>query len=196
MGNYRHINFHKINDEDLLSFIEQRHHAYCKNMLELIIRNFRSAQQHRGQFSKEGNELLSALLELRDEVEALIQKEEETVFPYVRKMLQVKSRIEPYRFLDVNLTESSIRAIHEDHLRVVKVLTRIKKMTNHFKPNAEADEILRLVYAEMSEFDADFSQHLHRELEYLFPRMIQLEEDVRKRTRQAAIGRDANWNTD
>lgn len=196
MGNYRHINFHKIEDEDLLSFIEQRHHAYCKSMLELIIRNFRSALQSKGQFSPESNQLLAALLELRDQVDALITKEEETLFPYVRKMLQVRAQKEPYRFLDVNLTESSMRTLQEDHVRVMQVIAQIKRITADFTPKADDEEILRLVYAELKEFDADFTQHLHRELEFLFPRMIQLEEDVRQRTRQAAVGRDANWSAD
>ena len=196
MGNYRHINFHKIDDEDLLSFIEQRHHAYCKSMLELIIRNFRSATQSKGQFSPQSNQLLSALLELRDQVDALIRKEEETLFPYVRKMLQVRAQKEPYRFLDVNLTESSIRTLQEEHVNVMRVIAKIKSMTADFTPKADDEEILRLVYAELKEFGSDFSMHLHRELEFLFPRMIRLEDEVRQRTRQAAIGRDANWSAE
>lgn len=196
MGNYRHINFHKIDDEDLLNFIEQRHHAYCKNMLELIILHFRSALQSKGQFSHESNQLLAALLELRDQVDSLIRKEEETLFPYVRKMLQVRAQKDPYRFLDVNLTQSSIRTLQEDHVSVMQVIAQIKRITADFTPKADDEEILRLVFAELKEFDADFTQHLHRELEFLFPRMIQLEEEVRQRTRQAAMGRDANWSAD
>jgi hypothetical protein len=44
------------------------------------------------------------------------------------------------------------------------------------------------VYAELEEFDHDFGQLLHREIEYLFPRIIALEQEVVMRTEEAREG--------
>jgi len=191
MSNFRHINFRMIEETDLLDFIEQKHHVYCRSMLELIIRNFRSAlRQHD---DPEARDLLGLLLELQNQVAELIRKEEESVFPFIRKMLEVKNLKVPFRFLNVNLTESSVRTIRDDHSKVLALLNSLKQRTHHFNPPPNASEILKLSYAELEEFDADFSRHLYREKEFLFPKMIRLEEEVRRRSEEASAGNEAHW---
>jgi len=49
----------------------------------------------------------------------------------------------------------------------------------------KCNETLKLVYAELEEFDRDFGQLLHREIEFLFPRIIALEQEVIRRTDDA-----------
>jgi regulator of cell morphogenesis and NO signaling len=196
MSHFRHINFQWIREEDLLDFIEQKHHAYSRSMLELIIRNFQSALKSSTSISEEFEDTFNILLQLQEQVSKLIDMEEKSLFPFIRKLLEVNKEPEPLRFLNVNLTGSTIRAIRDDHSRVIALLHSLRKLTNNYKASDDAPEIHKLVFAELEEFDQDFIQHLHREKEYLFPKMISLEEKVVQRSGQASMGNQANWNPD
>jgi regulator of cell morphogenesis and NO signaling len=196
MSHFRHINFHWISEVDLLDFIEQKQHAYCRSMLELMIRNFKSAIKSSNHISEELEDTYNILLQLQEQVTKLIEMEELSLFPFIRKLLEVNNEPEPLRFLNVNLTGSTIRSIRDDHARVIALLHSLRKLTNNYKTAKDSSEILKLAYAELKEFDQDFIQHLHREKEYLFPKMISLEEQVVKRSDLASIGHKNSWNID
>jgi regulator of cell morphogenesis and NO signaling len=196
MSHFRHINFHWINEVDLLDFIEHKHHAYCRSMLELMIRNFNSAIKSNTPVSEELEDTYNILLQLQEQVTKLIDMEELSLFPFIRKLLEVSNEPEPLRFLNINLTGSTIRSIRDDHARVIALLHSLRKLTNNYQTAKESSEILKLAYAELEEFDQDFIQHLHREKEYLFPKMISLEEKVVQSSSRASLGRKTNWNVD
>ncbi len=196
MSHFRHINFRCIREEDLLDFIEQKHHAYCRSMLELMIRNFNSAIKSSTHVSEELEDTYNILLQLQEQVTKLIDMEEISLFPFIRKLLEVNNEPEPLRFLNVNLTGSTIRSIRDDHARVIALLHSLRKLTNNYKTAKDSSEILKLVYAELEEFDQDFIQHLHREKEYLFPKMIHLEEMVVQSSGKASLGDKTKWNID
>ena len=196
MSHFRHINFQWIREEDLLDFIEQKHHAYSRNMLELITRNFQSMLNSNRSISEEFVDTYNILLQLQEQVSKLIEMEEHSLFPFIRKLLEVNNEPEPLRFLNVNLTGSTIRSIRDDHSRVIALLQSLRKLTNNYKAPDDAAEIQKLVFAELEEFDQDFIQHLHREKEYLFPKIISLEKKVVQRSGKASMGNQANWNPD
>jgi regulator of cell morphogenesis and NO signaling len=196
MSHFRHINFQCIREEDLLDFIEQKHHAYFRSMLELMIRNFKSAIKSSTAISEELEDTYNILLQLQEKVTKLIDMEEFSLFPFIRKLLEVNNEPEPLRFLNVNLTGSTIRSIRDDHSSVIALLHSLRKLTNNYKSPEDAAEIHKLVLAELEEFDQDFIQHLHREKEYLFPKIISLEQKVVQRSGKASMGNQANWSPD
>lgn len=196
MSHFRHINFQWIREEDLLDFIEQKHHAYSRNMLELITKNFRSVFNSKRNITEELEDTYNILLQLQEQVSKLIEMEEHSLFPFIRKLLEVNNEPEPLRFLNVNLTGSTIRSIRDDHSRVIALLHSLRKLTNNYKAPDDAAEIHKLVFAELEEFDQDFIQHLHREKEYLFPKIISLEKEVVQRSGKASMGNQANWSPD
>jgi hypothetical protein len=69
MPGFQHIDFNAIDAKDLLVFFEQRHHAYVKSMLELILRNFDSALHQENTLHEGAEYLLNLLLELRKNVD-------------------------------------------------------------------------------------------------------------------------------
>ena len=188
MPGFQHIDFNAIGAKDLLVFFEQRHHAYVKSMLELILRNFDSALHQENTLHEGAEYLLNLLLELRKNVDKLISIEQESIFPFIRTLIEVRETQSPIRFLNINLSESTLKAIRLDHARVLDLLHGIRNFTNNYTPPVKCNETLKLVYAELEEFDHNFGQLLHREIEYLFPRLIALEQEVVMRTEEASEG--------
>ena len=188
MPGFQHIDFNAIGAKDLLFFFEQRHHANVKGALELILRNFDSALHQENTLHEGAEYLLNLLLELRNNVDKLISIEENSIFPFIRTLIEVRESASPLRFLNINLSASSLKAIKHDHARVLDLLHSIRNFTNNYAAPAKCNETLKLVYAELEEFDHNFGLLLHREIEHLFPRLIALENEVVQRTQKAAEG--------
>jgi regulator of cell morphogenesis and NO signaling len=196
MRSFDHINFASIGETDLLDFIEGRHHAFSKTMLKLMILNFRSASKSNPKHLDQIQDLVSLLQQIEGKMNRLINQEEESLFPFIRKLIEIKDQPKPIRFLNVKLMESSIRRIKEEHTHVEALLHSLKRLSRNFHTPTHSNELLKLCFAELQEFNDGCTDNLMREKEILFPKMIELELAVMKQTSNALEGRSTLSNDD
>jgi len=188
MSYYKHIDFSRVDDSDLIQFIENRQHVFTRTMLDLIVLNLRSALNQKGNQQDVLPQVVVLLEKLQKEVEWLFQIQESKLFPFLRKLLEVYRRKQPLRFLKINLTESSLKQVREEHANILSLLRNMRTLTNQFCPPANADEITKLCYAELSEFCDDLTQQLYREDRFLLPRIAAMEAFVmRNSSREDAV---------
>jgi regulator of cell morphogenesis and NO signaling len=181
---YEHIDFSRVDDHDLLDFIESRQHAFTRNMLDLIILNLRSAIRKNPPEHIGLGQVVQLLEALQMKIEQLIRLQEKNLFPFLRKLMEVYQRKQAFRFLKINLTESCLKEIRAEHERILDMLLRMRNVTNHFRPPLYADEGLKLCYAELKEFTEDLTLQLYREDQFLLPRIATLELKVLNRSDQ------------
>lgn len=196
MNHFEHINFNAIREADLLDFIEGRHHAFSKAMLNLMIRNFKSAYVSNPDIASEIRDLISLLEQIDLKISRIISQEEESLFPFIRKLLDVKVQPNPIRFLNVKLLESSIRSIKEEHSHVEALMHSLKGLTKNFKAPSIADELLKLCFVELKEFIEECTNNLNREKDSLFPKLLALELEVLELSSMAMIGNVNKSNDD
>ena len=195
MDHFEHINFNAIREADLLDFIEGRHHAFSKAMLNLMIRNFKSAYVSNPDIASEIRDLISLLEQIDLKISRIISQEAESLFPFIRKLLDVKVQPNPIRFLNVKLLESSIRSIKEEHSHVEALMHSLKGLTKNFKAPSISDELLKLCFVELKEFIEECTNNLNREKDSLFPKLLELELEVLELSSMAMIG-NVNKNND
>lgn len=188
MSTYRHIRFQLIEECDQLDFIESKHHAYAQSMLNLMRRNFKSALHSNPRWKSEILDLICLLEQLNEQINALVELEEKSLFPFIRKLVEVEQHHEPLRFLSVNLVESSIKSIKNCHNHIVALLHSLRTVSNDFKAPVSASELLKLCYAELEEFEKEYLGNLSRKENGLFPRIVQLEQKVRSKSVLAPFG--------
>lgn len=188
MSNFRNIRFQHIEESDLLDFIESRHHAYAKSMLILMLQNFRSAIYSNTRHKAILQDLICLLEQLNAQIIGIIKLEEESLFPFVRKLLEVKQRQEPVRFLNTGLMQSSINRISAEHDHAIALIHSIKKISNHYTPPETSNELQKLCYEELREFEELTVSQIFRERKFLFPRILDLESDVLQISSVAATG--------
>jgi len=181
---YNHIDFNRVDEYDLLDFIENRQHAFTRKMLDLIILNLQSALRNNPSEQHILTQVVKSLESLRPKIEQLISLQETNLFPFLRKLLEVYKQKEPSRFLKIKLTESSIRQIKAEHAGILTMLESLRSLTNQFQPPAKTDEAMKLCYAELQEFSEDLTQQLYREDQFLLPRIATIEEMVLNRSQQ------------
>jgi len=188
MSTFRHIRFQHIEECDQLDFIESRYHAYARSMLNLMSRNFKSALRSNPRWKSEIQDLVCLLEQLNEQINSLIELEEKSLFPFIRKLVEVEQHQEPLRFLNVKLVESSILSIKNGHNHIVALLHSLRTLSNEFKAPVSSSELLKLCYAELEEFDREFLGNLSRKENFLFPKIVQLEQKVLRKSNLAPVG--------
>jgi regulator of cell morphogenesis and NO signaling len=194
-NNFDHINFASISESDLLDFIESWHLDFSKSMLKLLLRNFSSAALKSKEHSVFIHEILSLLEQINNKITQLIHQLEESLFPFIRKLLEVKEQAIPVRFLNVKLLESSISRIKEEHTHIEGLLHSLKLLSHNFHSPSNSDELLRLSFTELKLFNEHCIRNLKREKDVLFPKMLQLESEVLKISSIASTG-TSNYSND
>ena len=196
MDHFEHINFNAIREADLLDFIEGRHHAFSKAMLNLMVRNFKSAYVSNPNIASEIRDLISLLEQIDLKISRIISQEEDSLFPFIRKLLDVKVQPNPIRFLNVKLLESSIRSIKEEHSHVEALMHSLKGLTKNFKAPSISDELLKLCFVELKEFIEECTNNLNREKDSLFPKLLALGLEVLELSSMAIVGNVNKSNDD
>jgi regulator of cell morphogenesis and NO signaling len=65
-----------------------------------------------------------------------------------------------------------------DHVRVGRLATRLRTLTNDFLAPADGCATYRLCYGELETFEQDLHRHVHLENNILFPRAIEIERSL------------------
>jgi len=157
-------------------------------MLNLMSRNFKSALRSNPRWKSEIQDLVCLLEQLNEQINSLIELEEKSLFPFIRKLVEVEQHQEPLRFLNVKLVESSILSIKNGHNHIVALLHSLRTLSNEFKAPVSSSELLKLCYAELEEFDREFLGNLSRKENFLFPKIVQLEQKVLRKSNLAPVG--------
>lgn len=162
-----HAQTHSENLEDLIADIEQTHHTYTRDALEQIAELLDAAG-------------MAAPLGLRRCFDALqadliphLMKEEQVLFPYI-VALESNPKCRPHACF--GSVANPIRMMQLEHNHVKTLLVGLRELTSHYAPTGDAQ--LNVLYAALAALDQDLEQHIQTEDEVLFPRMLQLEQDM------------------
>lgn len=149
----------------LMDFILQHHHAYVRETIPQVQGLLDKVCEVHGSES-------SYLLEVRDTFRALadellnhLPKEEEIVFPAIRKILAAG---------DAGITsfvQTPVQLMENEHDRAGDLLKKLRILTEHYTPPRSACPTFQMTYQLLQEFDQDLIQHIHLENNLLFPKV-------------------------
>ncbi|MBK7431586.1 MAG: iron-sulfur cluster repair di-iron protein [Bacteroidia bacterium] len=164
---------------DLLAdYIEKKHHRYVQSKTIEIIPFLDKVCKVHGVRHPE-------LLEIRDQFNASagelamhMKKEELILFPYVRKMVDAKSRGAKQENPHFGTVQNPIAMMMSEHTIEGDRFKRISELSNNYTPPEDACNTYKVTYALLKEFEADLHLHIHLENNILFPKAIELERDL------------------
>ena len=107
-----------------------------------------------------------------------MKKEEIILFPYIKKLLILKSEnasVTPPPFGSVN---NPIQMMESEHESAGDIFKEIARLTKNYTPPEGACNTFRALYAKLEEFEQDLHQHIHLENNILHPKAIQLEKEL------------------
>lgn len=166
----------------LVDYIIHVHHAYLQKSLP-------ETQEMLSEFAKEHARKYTYLVELEAQFDILIkqlllsmQREEEVLFPYIRRIAHAHKNKEPYAVLLVRTLRKPIEeTMFRSHETISNMLFYIRSLTNEYVTPENVCTTHKVVIARLKELDNDIMQHLYLEKTILFPRALAIEMEMLSR---------------
>jgi regulator of cell morphogenesis and NO signaling len=159
----------------LTDYILNTHHKYVRKAIPVIFEYTQKVAKVHGQNHPEAVKIADLFLQITDELNRHMCKEEDVLFPYF-KHLQVADdngmKIEAASFGKV---ENPINMMEHEHDTVGKLFDEIKTLSDNYTPPSDACTTYKLSYAKLKEFEDDLHKHIHLENNILFQKAIELE---------------------
>lgn len=147
--------------EQLIGHIVERYHRPLDEELPRLEAMARKVARVHGSKDPERLEsLLATVLQLRDELEPHMRKEENVLFPWILAGA-------------VKGVENPIGAMLLEHDSAAELLEKVRVLTNQFEVPAEACATWRALWNGLERFDQELREHIHLENNVLFPRAIE-----------------------
>jgi regulator of cell morphogenesis and NO signaling len=141
----------------LIALIETRYHATHRRELPELVRLARRVEAVHRDVASAPHGLAGLLERMAGELESHMQKEEQILFPLMRKGGHPM----------ISQPIAMMLAEHDDHGEHLRAL---EKLTNDFTPPPEACTTWRALYAGSRKLADDLIEHIHTENNILFPR--------------------------
>lgn len=174
-------NSDKYNDwslDFLIDYIVNNHHSYINRMIPVLAAH---TQKIAGVHGKNHPELI-VTAKIFDRVYKDLRqhmlKEEQILFPFVKQLVKVKKediKSEPPYFGTV---KNPIRMMEAEHQAAGDELHEIRHLTNNYFVPDDACETYKATMQELREFEEDLHKHVYLENYILFPKSVDLEQEL------------------
>lgn len=162
----------------LADYIINTHHKYVTQANTVIFEYTQKVSKVHGDRHPEVIEIADIFMEIMNELNCHMMKEENMLFPYIKNLAISKRQKMEVHSPGFGSVQNPINMMEHEHEQVGKQLERIKELSNNFTPPSNACTTYRLSYAKLKEYQDDLFQHIHLENNILFPRAIELEKEL------------------
>ena len=149
----------KASPERLIEHILQRYHEVHRQQLPELIRLSARVEQVHGGRENCPTGLTELLIDMQQELESHMQKEEQILFPMIRRG-------------GGSMAGGTISVMRFEHDQHGDALARVVELTNDMHPPTNACNTWRALYRGLDELRQDLMQHIHLENNLLFPRAL------------------------
>ncbi len=155
---------------DLLAHIEATHHAYLKAELPRLATLLEKVLGAHGERHPELDEVFDLLEALTSDMLPHLQKEEQILFPFIRRM----EAGQPTEACFPSV-QAPIRVMEAEHEVVGDLLARLRACTNGYVAPADGCASFRALYDGLRDLEADTHRHIYLENHLLHPRARRME---------------------
>lgn len=180
----QHINMEDLGVERLMDFINVKYHSKEKSALSNIHTNIQKVLKDKNNdqafvdFVENIEEIFRALM---DNFIRHCNKEDKVLFPYIKKLVELRANKTKLSSHHISLLKNPIRILESEHEKAVGMLLDIKKWMNECNLPKNASVAYVSLIEDMKEFEKDLHMHLHLENNILFPKCIAIEEELKRR---------------
>jgi regulator of cell morphogenesis and NO signaling len=159
----------------LADYIERTHHAFTRAELTRLSPLAEKVRRVHGGSRKELLGVEHVLAALTQDLEQHMFKEEQVLFPYIRRLALGLNQSAPFANLSMPL-----RVMHEEHDRVGLLLEELSALTSGYQPPEGACASYRALFEGLAALQSDLHQHVHLENNVLFPAAERIEAERAK----------------
>lgn len=155
---------------ELCDHIERTHHDYLKAELPRLTNLIDKVVGVHGPRHPKLRDVQLRFSQLRAELEPHMMKEEQVLFPAIRRLEQASA---PPRF-PFGAISNPIAMMRYEHDQAGTALKDLRELTDGFAPPEDACNSYRAMLDALQALETDLHLHIHKENNILFPRAEQL----------------------
>ncbi len=165
----------------VIEYLKHTHHLFIKQKLPYIARLIENLKPGHTPLVKDLQIVFPLFVE--DFIHH-IYEEEDTLFTYISLLVKARKRRVNTSKLFLEMEKHSLQKCAMDHDTHDDEMQGIRKITNGYALDSHTGLHLRVVYAELKDFEQQLKLHARIENEILFPKALALEEEVRSALRR------------
>lgn len=162
----------------LIDYITNTHHQYIRNMIPVVSAHAEKVASVHGKNHSETKEIAKIFDVVYKDLKQHMMKEEEILFPYIKRLVRVKTNTGKFEAPYFGSVKNPIRMMEAEHQNAGDDLYAIREITNNYNPPEDACNTYRILYQELRDFEEDLHKHVHLENNILFPKSVQLEQEL------------------
>lgn len=174
----RAYEYNKWELDFLIDHIVNIHHTYVEEAIPLIIQYANRVAEVHGHHYTEVIEINNLFTEVANELASHMKKEEIILFPYIKKLVNLKKEGGYVTRPPFGTVNNPIQMMEREHENAGDIFKEIARLTNNYTAPAEACNTFRALYSKLDEFEQDLHQHIHLENNILHPKAISLEKEL------------------
>lgn len=163
--------------ERLIEHIVSIHHAYVRSALPTIARYLAKLEEVHGARHPELARIRAYFDQISADLQQHMVKEEQVLFPYVREIAS-RGETRGGARSPFGTIENPIHMMEREHREVADGLRIIRELSNGYTVPSDGCTTYAVCMAELLRFERDLHQHVHLENNVLFPRAIELENEM------------------
>ncbi len=165
----------------LVQHIVRIHHQFVRRELPRLYEMARELASKRDDLDPKLKDIAALLNELRADMFAHIQKEEQVLFSFIYEMDQKSTVAYPPARVSSRAISNSVSTVMQEHESANHIMAEIRRITTDYEVPEWACATHTALFTGLRAFEKDLKQHLHLENDVLFPRAIKLEAELNGR---------------
>lgn len=161
----------------LINHIVEKHHTFTKEELPRIEKLMNKVCAVHGEQHAELLRLKALFLNLKEDLEPHLMKEEQVLFPYIAKLETARTRQIALPISCFGTVQNPVRMMNIEHDTAGELLHEMRKVTSNYTVPPEACMSYRALYHALTELETDLHQHIHLENNILFLKAVALEKE-------------------
>lgn len=162
----------------LADYIENSHHTYVREALPALSEYTTKIARVHGDRHPELLAIARHFAVVAAELNAHMPKEERILFPYIRQVNQAAKAGTTLERPGFGTIRNPINMMEMEHEAAGSSMAAIRELSHNYTVPADGCTTYRLAYAKLQEFEADLHEHIHLENNILFPKALELEQQV------------------
>ncbi len=162
----------------LCDYIVNTHHKYVAQAIPLLSQYLDKLVQVHGENHPELAKITVQFQRVGQEMFEHMNKEEGILFPYIKELAKVSDNGRALTPPPFGSIKNPIAMMEHEHESAGGGMAAIRKLSSDFTPPPDACNTYRVAFAKLKEFEDDLHLHVHLENNILFPKAVQLENEL------------------
>jgi len=175
------LNFSSWELDFLSDYVVNTHHSYCRDSIPFIVEIANKVARVHGGRHPELVRVAEVFARIAQDLILHMGKEEKILFPFIKELVSAKNTGAAVGNNPFGGVLSPIRVMEMEHEQAGEDMSEIRELTSGYTLPADACNSYTILFKKLEEFENDLYDHVHLENNILFPKAIQLENDLKKR---------------